>query len=248
MGFKYIFIAFLILLVACSPAALQAVPTAQRESVASTETSTPVSNVTDLCKNVNCSEGQTCKNGKCACETGKLCGKACIDKNACCTDKDCPSGKCESNACTVAKDCRYGEELKNGECECAKGYNLCREQGKCIPSNSCCVHSQCKSFERCVESNWRTSFCIKIDEKKLCKILADNNRTEVFDIKTDEFRVGAQYWLSNGSVRFNFNNENFTLAENKTQSYVNGTMNESVLLFQEGVKITGGFCKEDDET
>jgi len=247
MGVKHIFIVFLILLAACQPAALQAVPTSQHEP-ASTETPKPVSNATDLCKNVTCSEGQTCKNGKCACETGKLCGTVCIDKNACCTDKDCPTGKCEENTCTAGKECRYDAQFKNGACECKKDYTYCKEQGKCITKDSCCVHSQCKSFERCVETNWQASFCIKLDEKKLCKILADNNRTELFTIKDDDFRIMPTDWFSNGTVRFNFNNENVTLAENQTQSYVNGTMNTSVILFQEGVKTTGGYCKEDDQT
>ena len=247
MGARYIFMLFLIFLVACE-ADLQAVPTSQHqapvEAQASniTKVSVPAQNA---CANVTCSGGQVCHAGNCACPGGKkLCDTECVDSDACCIDSDCDTGICDNGTCSSsAKECRFGEELKSGECQCAKDFIYCREQGKCIARNSCCIHAQCHRFERCVETNWRTSFCIKIEEKKLCKSIADNKRPAVFDIKASTFKVNATDWLSNQSIRFAFENESIILAPNQTMVYESA----NATLFQEGLTVTGGFCKEEAE-
>ncbi len=243
MGAKYIFIILLILLAGCEEA-LQAVPTSEYQQ----NITEAAENATiDLCKDVSCPEGQICKNGKCTCTTGKLCNNKCIPSNSCCKDSECPSKKCDEGKCAPILQCDYNEAFKDGECGCATDYTYCKEQGKCIQKGDCCVHSQCPSFERCVETNLRTSFCLKLDEKKVCRLIADNNRTEVITIKDNEFRVTPKDWLSNGGITVHFNNENITILSNKTESYVNASMNASVMLFYEGIDMTGGFCKEDEE-
>lgn len=76
----------------------------------------------------------------------------------------------------------------------------------------------------------------------MCKILADRGRTELYEIKGNTFRVGALKWLSDGSVEFNVSNEIIRLPENTTTSITG-----NITLFQEGIKVTGGFCKEDED-
>ncbi len=83
--------------------------------------------------------------------------------------------------------------------------------------------------------------CAKTDEKKTCKIIAERKRLEQFEIKGNEFRVNAIAWLSDGSVDFNVSNKTIRLAENVTSEYGN------VTLFQEGIEVIGGFCKEDED-
>ncbi len=238
MGGRYIFILFLIFLVACQPY-IQTVPTSQHQGAVVVELSEAQ---TDLCENVTCSDGQVCKDGKCECQNGKkLCGNECIDSKDCCSGKDCASGICDEGVCGEAPDCRYGEILKNGKCQCAADKLYCKEQDKCIGRNDCCVHSQCERFERCVETNYRVSLCAKVDEKKICKIVADRNRTELYEIKENTFTVEPLSWLSDGSVELNVSNETIRLAGNVTTQYGN------VTLFQEGIEVTGGFCKEDED-
>ena len=236
MGARYILIALLIL-AACEPA-LQTIPTSEYKSLeATTET-------VDLCKDVNCTGGQVCQAGNCGCPTGKkLCNNDCISSTECCTDDDCDSGNCQDGVCLEAKECKFGEELKKGECRCAEDKFYCGEQGKCIDRTDCCIHSQCKSFERCVPTNWRTSLCIQIEEKKQCKLLSDLNRTELYEIKDNEFRIGATDWWNDGSITFNFSNESIRLRPNELKSYETA----NATLFHEGIEVIGGFCKEDED-
>jgi hypothetical protein len=239
MGERYFFILFLIFLAACQPY-IQSTPTSQYQGTVATELSEE--NQTDSCATVACPSGQVCQEGKCGCPFGeKKCDNVCIDKKACCVDADCASKACNEGKCVPAPDCEFGETYKNGECQCAAGKVYCREQGKCIAKDGCCVHSQCDNFERCVETGWRTSLCAKVDEKKTCKIIAERKRLELFEIKGNEFRVNAIAWLSDGSVDFNVSNKTIRLAENITSEYGN------VTLFQEGIEVIGGFCKEDED-
>lgn len=239
MGERYFFILFLIFLAACQPY-VQSTPTSQYQRIVDTELSEQTQ--TDSCESVACQSGQVCKDGKCTCPFGeKKCGNACIERNACCLDNDCVSGACDEGKCVPAPDCEFGETYKNGECQCASGKTYCKEQGKCIGRNDCCVHSQCNRFERCVKTDWKTSLCAKVDEKKVCRIIAEKKRLEHFDVKGNEFRVSVMNWLSDGSIDFNVSNTTIRLAENETKLY------GEVTLFQEGIEVTGGFCKEDED-
>jgi hypothetical protein len=238
MGERYFFVLFLIFLVACQPY-IQAVPTSERQAPVEAELSAPE---TDNCAEVACPSGQTCIDGKCSCPFGeKMCDGDCIDQDGCCADNDCASGVCEDGRCEATPDCEYGEVFKNGECQCAADKTYCKEQGKCIDRGDCCVHSQCDRFNRCVETGWRVSLCARVDEKKLCKVLADLGRTEEFEIKGTEFTAKPLMWLSDGSVDINISNTTIRISENVTTSYGN------ITLFQEGIEVTGGFCKEDED-
>jgi len=241
MGVKYFFITLLILLIACE-SAIQTVPTSEYQPpVEGIQSAEDVEQTANPCEGVVCSGGQICEKGTCTCGSDKkLCNDQCIAKDGCCEHSECETGACENGAC-VTKECKFGEELKNGECVCTSDTKKCGEQGKCIDRKSCCIHTQCPTFNRCVPTSWRTSFCIKIGEKKLCRILADNDKDELFIVKGQEFRVQATDWLSNESIRFNFANETIHLVANEQITRVNAT------LFHEGIQVVGGFCKEDRE-
>src|SRR5574341_2331663 len=126
MGERYLFILILIFLVACGPAALQAVPTSKYQPPVEEEQKTELA---DSCETITCPEGQTCSEGKCSCPEGqKSCDNECSNEESCCTDKDCEAGFCDEGACKVPDKCRYGEIFKNGECECANDRVYCKEQ------------------------------------------------------------------------------------------------------------------------
>lgn len=232
---KYLLISLLILLAACEPE-LRAGPTSERVPVAQIEQNVSV----DLCAAVTCPSGQKCEKGECECTEGKLCEDECIDDDACCTDDDCDSGACHDNECTDLK-CKLGQEIYEGECECEDGMVYCPEQKKCIQQGKCCVHSQCPSFQRCVPTQYRASLCVKIAEKKFCRLLSDTGREEAFKVIDQDFVVKPINWLADHSIELNVNNQNVTIPENVTV-----TFNNSVL-YQEGVEIVGGYCKEDEE-
>jgi len=239
MGERYLFILILIFLVACGPAALKAVPTSQYQPPVEAEQKETLS---DTCETITCPSGQTCSEGKCTCPTGqKSCEKECVNEESCCTDKDCEAGFCDEGTCKVPEKCGYGESFKNGECECAKDRVYCKEQDKCLERGDCCIHGQCKAFERCVETDWKTSLCAQVDRKKVCKIIADRGKAELFEIFGNEFRAYALKFLEDGSVEFNISNQSTIISENQTIKYSN------VTLFQEGIETTGGFCKEDED-
>ncbi len=239
MGEKYLFAALLVLLIACQPE-VRTIPTSEYQP----PIDTTVQQTVDLCKDVNCTAGKVCRQGNCVCPSEKkACENDCIPKADCCTGKDCASEICEDGKCLEPKECRINEEFKSGECKCAKDKVYCKDQNKCIDSGDCCIHGNCDSFERCVPTNWITSFCIKIEDKKICKILSDLNRTESYEVKDNEFEVKPTDWWQNESVTILVNNESMRLAMNETKRVeeVNAT------LFHEGVQITGGFCKEDED-
>jgi hypothetical protein len=241
MGAKQFFIALLILLAACE-SALQTIPTSQYQPTV--ETSTVTEKQIDACANVTCQAGHICQAGICGCPTDKKeCNSDCIDENSCCTDDDCETGTCQDGTCFEAEECKFGEALKKGQCQCAPDKVYCSEQRKCIDKNDCCVHSQCPSFERCVPTLYRTSLCIKIGEKRICKIVADNKRAEVFNVLDFSFRITATDWWSDEGVTFEINNETIRLATNETTEY----QPANATLYQEGIEILGGYCKEDEE-
>ena len=189
--------------------------------------------------NVNsceCASGETCENGKCIC-AGKTCQGKCIPANACCTSAEC-DGKCINGKC-ISTICPLGEEFYDGECICSAGKFRCAEQGKCIDQKSCCHSGQCYRDFRCVPTVWKVSVCAKIDGRKICRTLSDNNRTEQIITET-YFSLKPTAWWNNGNITLLVNNETFQLAQNQTRMF------KSVEFHQEGIEIIGGSCKEED--
>ena len=243
MGEKFIFAALLVFLIACQPET-HTIPTSEYQPPVDASVNVKVQQTNNLCKDINCTIGKVCKEGTCMCPSGKkVCEDDCIPASDCCTYEDCKSGSCEDGNCVEAQECRLKEEFKKGECQCDSNSFYCKEQGKCLKRGSCCVHTECDRFERCVPTNWRASFCIKIDDKKICEIISDLNRTETFDVKDNEFKVKPTDWWSDESVSLLVNNESMRLVKDETKlvEEINAT------LFHEGVEITGGFCKEDED-
>lgn len=236
MGSKY-FLILLLILAACETA-IQTVPTSEYQPTVIETGDTPAP--TDICKDVNCTKGQICKQGQCVCQEGKLCDNKCIPEEACCKDNDCPSGKCEKGKCTKA-ECSLGQEFKNGECQCTADMVYCEEQKKCIQKGKCCVHGQCKQFEKCMQTMWKISLCIQTDDKKQCKIFGDQDRTELYTLNNLTFKAKPVNWWNDKSVTFEINNQTIRLKENVQVNFSNATM------YQEGITVSGGYCKEDVE-
>jgi hypothetical protein len=238
MGEKYIFAAILIFLIACQPE-VRTIPTSEYKTPVEGEIAQQTQ---DLCASVTCLAGKTCLEGECACPTGKKeCGEDCIAENACCDDKDCESGSCVDGECVAAQECKLREELKKGKCACASGYYFCKDQNRCIASDDCCVHTECDTFERCVLTNYRTSFCIQSPDKKVCRIISDLNKTELFIVQDLEFRVQATDWWNDDTTTIAIDNQSIRLKANETHEFGN------VTVYQEGIQIVGGYCKEDED-
>lgn len=140
-----------------------------------------------------------------------------------------------------ATDCKYGEINKDGQCGCASDKKFCREQGKCIDKEDCCIHGNCRAFERCAPTGWRTSICLQAPEKKLCRLLADNDRTELITINNTIFRVGAEDFWANEAVTFQINNQTVKLLANSTVTIDNITFSHSA------IDVAGGSCQEDGD-
>jgi hypothetical protein len=88
----------------------------------------------------------------------------------------------------------------------------------------------------------RTRICLELSDKKLCKLVADNGRAEIFNALNESFRITPTEWHNDGSVEFEINNETIRIPTNTTTEYapVNAT------LYHEGITMQGGYCKEDD--
>ena len=239
MGGKYLLILFLILLVACEPE-LRSTPTSEYMPIAE---ATPAPETTDLCASVTCPAGQNCLNGNCTCDEGKMCNGDCISEQSCCMNNDCETGVCDDGECITPEDCTYGEEFKDGECQCTKDKTWCGEQRKCISRDSCCAHIQCDKFERCVPTLLRTSICLEIGEKKMCKLVADNGRAEIFNALNDSFRITPTEWYNDGSLEFEINNQTIRIPTNTTTEYAPA----NATIYHEGITSQGGYCKEDEE-
>ncbi|MBW2969973.1 hypothetical protein KY309_00810 [Candidatus Woesearchaeota archaeon] len=234
MGSRYLLI-LLLILASCEPA-LQTTPTSEYQPTVDI-----VQETTDLCKDVECPNEQVCNQGECECKTGmKRCDGRCIPSEECCTDKDCEQGTCKKGECTTV-ECSIGEEYNEGECQCQEGMIYCADQKKCIDKNDCCRHQECDSFQRCVPTNYKTSLCIKIAEKKLCKTFADQERSELYTVLDTDFRVEPTNWWNDQSITFEINNQTIRLPQNKTITLENAT------LFLEGFEKIGGYCKEDED-
>src|SRR3989344_6793986 len=220
----------LILITACADDAVRTVPFNGTDAL---QTS---ANVTLDCG--TCASGETCRNNQCVC-TGKTCEGKCLAANACCTSAECGSGACVGNKCVSKPTCAFNEEFSDGECICARGYSRCQDQGKCIKTDSCCFQGNCARGDRCVPTVWRSSVCFKIGDKKTCRLLADNNRTELVTVDNLDYRLKIVEWHSNGNITLVAGNATLQLAKNDSVPFANN------FIFQEGIDEIGGFCKED---
>lgn len=187
-----------------------------------------------------CAAGEVCKNDKCTC-IGKTCEGKCLSANSCCTSAECGNGACVNNKCNSAPICDLNEEFRAGECLCAAGHSRCQEQGKCIKIGSCCFSGNCARGDRCVPTVWRSSVCFEIGEKKTCRLMADNNRTELVTIDAVDYRLKILDWSNNGNITLSAGNLTVQLAKNQSRPFAGHT------IFQEGIDEIGGVCKEDED-
>lgn len=88
---------------------------------------------------------------------------------------------------------------------------------------------------------WRASVCTEVDGRKICRTVADNNRTEQIITKTTQLSLKPVSWWNNGNITLTVNNNTFQLAENQTKTV------DSLIIYQEGIEVIGGFCKEDED-
>ncbi len=195
--------------------------------------------VTNPCDNVTCSEGKICTKGQCQCEQGtKECGSACISEKTCCNTSDCETGDCVNGECI--QECEYGKEFKSEECKCTKDRFYCEAQSKCIERDSCCQHTECDNFERCVPTQLRARLCMEIEGKKICRLFGDNGREDLVTINDADYRISATNWWQDKSITFKINQEELRLANNQTKTISN------ISFYHESIEELGGFCKEDD--
>src|SRR3989338_1892567 len=162
--------------------------------------------------------------------TGKTCEGKCIAATACCTLAECGDGACVNNKCVPKPVCAFNEEFRAEECLCAEGYSRCKEQGKCIKTTSCCHTGNCNRGNRCTPTVWRASVCFQVAEKRICRLLADNNRTELVQINDADYRLGVLSWSNNGNITLLVNNQTFQLGENQSRPLA-----AEHTIFQEGV-------------
>jgi MYXO-CTERM domain-containing protein len=141
----------------------------------------------DPCLNVQCKDGEFCRNGKCIgscsgvfCKTGEQCvdgncvGDPCA-KVTCKADETCRDGKCIKDPCE--KDsCRYSRVCDGKKCtrdpcsdvNCPKG-QTCND-GQCTGDKPCNVDVDCPGDAVCVSNKCTPSGCYKATcaDKKLC--------------------------------------------------------------------------------
>ncbi|RMD58639.1 hypothetical protein D6825_00205, partial [Candidatus Woesearchaeota archaeon] len=78
----------LLLLTACEGSeGIRAIPLSEKPILQ------PQDDLTDPCKEVMCTDGLSCEEGKCVCK-GVACGTACLPEGSCCRDSDCEEGIC----------------------------------------------------------------------------------------------------------------------------------------------------------
>lgn len=215
-GVSLIF-SILLILSACEPV-IKAVPNSEYQGSIEQPEQTfeePVQEQSDSCANLLCLPGQTCKEGKC--ELIK------------------PEVKTEEQ-----KACAFGEIWDGKACTCEEGRYWCGEQQKCIPDGDCCFHTQCARFERCVETQYRARLCAELPSGKLCRLLADNGRTEIVVINNIDTRLGVSNWNNDKSINFTLNNQSILLFDGKRQEHL------GVNYYFENFEEYGGFCKEDE--
>jgi len=214
-GISLIF-SILLILAACEPV-IKAVPTSEYQGKIREQNleQAPIKE-NDPCD--LCNDEQTCINGIC--------------KEI--TDEESNNG--EDNQQT----CAFGELWNGKECACEEGRYWCGEQKKCISNGDCCFHTQCGRFERCVETQYRARLCAELSSGKLCRLLADNGRTEIVVINNIDTRLGVSNWNNDNSINFTLNNQSILLFEGKRQEH------SGVNYYFENFEEYGGFCKEDE--
>jgi hypothetical protein len=206
-----LFFSVLLILAACEPV-IKAVPTSEYQGNTQTEQKLdePIAQETDSCD--LCTDDETCVNGVCE----KI------------TQSD------------EEQICAFGEEWDGKECSCEGGRYWCGEQQKCIPDGDCCFHTQCDRFERCVETQYRARLCAELPSGKLCRLLADNGRTEIVVINNLDTRLGVSDWNNDNSINFTLNNQSILLFDGKRQEH------QGINYYFENFEEYGGFCKEDE--
>lgn len=206
----------LLILAACEPT-LRTIPTSQYQGT-DNEQITRLETI-DLCANVTCLSTQTCNQGNCE-------------------NVETTTENAELEEPTI---CAFGEIFEDGECTCASDRFWCPEQNKCIPKGDCCLHTQCKRFERCVPTQYRVRLCADLPSGKLCRLLADNGRTEIAAINGIDVRFGVNNWYSDKTINFTLNNESVLIAGNQRAE----TMGS--IFYYEMFEEYGGYCKPDED-
>jgi hypothetical protein len=213
-GISLIF-SILFILAACEPV-MNAVPTSEYQGV-QTEQELEKPTVQDPCD--ICTDEETCVDNTCK----KI-------------DESTDESKDEPE-----QTCAFGEAWDGKECACEEGRYWCGEQQKCIPDGDCCFHTQCARFERCVPNQYRARLCAELPSGKLCRLLADNGRTEIVVINNLDTRLGVSDWNNDNSINFTLNNQSLLLFEGKRQEF------SGINYYFENLEEYGGYCKEDED-
>jgi hypothetical protein len=198
---------------------------------------------TNPCDRITCSQNEQCQAGVCIC-TGKKCEDRCLTTGACCSTADCQDGEiCRNNRCAKVETCGFSEAYDDEYtvCACSPGKVFCGPQNKCIDAGKCCSHADCPSFNRCKPTLFRTSICVKFEEKKLCRTVADDGRDILFDLGEREGRIKLEKIFEDSSLIIRVGKENITLTPNSTAPFLDG------ILWSEGVDVIGGQCEEDKD-
>lgn len=223
----------LILIAACAP---QGVLDAQPLNLTPPKTA---------CDEMNCGTNAYCEAGVCMCDGGfKKCGSSCIAQNLCCSDDQCPSGKeCTKGLCVDRPVCKFNEEWddRRKECSCAEGAKFCSVQGKCIPADSCCAHIDCADDERCADTTYSTTTCIKLFTKK-CRTVHEGLTIE-FLMQGGDFDVKLQNVLEGPKFDLQVNNDSVRRVRTNETNIVGGNAS----IYVESMTVYGGTCKEDVE-
>jgi hypothetical protein len=79
-------------------------------------------------------------------------------------------------------------------------------------------------------------------DKKVCRTISDLNKTELYTLKDLEFRVQATGWWNDNSTTIAIGNESIRLKTNEEAEF-----EQNITIYQEGIQIIGGYCKEDED-
>ena len=77
-------------------------------------------------------------------------------------------------------------------------------------------------------------------QKKFCRHIADNGRVEVFNLLDQSFRISAENWNSDETVKIIINEEELVVAKKEIN------FGENTTIYHEGIETIGGYCKEDE--
>ncbi len=197
----------------------------------------------DSCAEKQCGENTYCELGQCMCLGGyKLCGENCILERSCCDDTECPSGKaCVTGVCTDRPVCGFNEVWNDAykECLCEEGNKYCREQGKCIPADSCCSHIDCRGGDRCAPTTYSATVCLQSVTKK-CSMIHEGTISK-FMTPVGDYEITLVNLLEGPLFDLKVNNDSIRrLRLDEVNTVGNGTAK----VFVEGMTVFGGICKE----